>query len=120
LDTDDILDLEGLEGDSDPFASDTVEETSLTDVTEPGTLLRGGGARVMQMKRKRSHAAWTAVLALAALLLILPVGITTHLLFAHSPQMAEGATPTPSTYSWIQEYNFLGGVVESIADIFRE
>ncbi len=119
LDTDDILDIGDLGGESDPFAADTVEEESLTDLTEPGTLLRGGGARVMQMKRKKSHAAWTAVLALSGILLLLPVGILTNLLFIQSPESPKAGIPPADTYGWVMEYNFLDGAVESIADLFN-
>jgi hypothetical protein len=117
LDTD-LLDLGG-EGEADPFSSDTVEETAV-DLTEQGTLLRGGGARVMQMKRKESHAAWTVVLALAAVILILPLGVLTGLIFAQSPQSVTKAAEAKQKQSvWIEEYNFLQGPVEMLADFFR-
>lgn len=118
LDTDDILDLEGLGAASDPFAADTVEEVSATELTEPGTLLRGGGARVMQMKRKKSHAPFTVVLAIACLVLLLPIGVLTNLLFVHSPQSEAGGAPRKEAYGWIMEYNFIDGLVESVADLF--
>jgi excisionase family DNA binding protein len=114
LDTD-LLDLGG--GDADPFGSDTVEETAV-DLTEPGTLLRGGGARVMQMKRKESHAPWTIALALAALVLLLPLGVLTNLMFAHSPEATEGVPPD-SRSSWIQNWNVLEGPVQMVADMFK-
>jgi hypothetical protein len=109
LDTD-LLDLGG---EGDPFSSDTVEET-VTDATEQGTLLRGGGARVMQMKRKTSHAAWTVALALAALVLILPLGVLMSLMFAQSTSAAQ-----PAVTSWVRQFNILEGPVEAIADMFR-
>jgi len=118
MDTD-LLDLGGLGGESDPFAADTVEEAADAEITEAGTLLRGGGARVMQMKRKRSHAAWTVVLAASAVLLILPLGILTNLLFAHAPQPQTEVIPPESTYGWIMDFNFLDGFVENIADFFK-
>lgn len=118
LDTDDILDIEGLGASSDPFAADTVEEGSVTELTEPGTLLRGGGARVMQMKRKKSHAPFTAVLAVASLFLLLPIGVVTNLLFVHQPQTEAQGSPRQEAYGWIMEYNFLDGAVEGVAKLF--
>jgi len=111
LDTD-LLDLGG---EGDPFSSDTVEETS-ADLTEQGTLLRGGGARVMQMKRKSSHAAWTVALALSCLILILPLGVLMSLMFAQSEASKTGS---PAATSWVKKFNILEGPVEAIADMFR-
>ena len=111
LDTD-LLDLGG---EGDPFSSDTVEETS-TDVTEQGTLLRGGGARVMQMKRKSSHAAWTVALALSCLILILPLGVLMSLMFAQSEASKGGP---PASTAWVKKFNILEGPVEAMADMFR-
>lgn len=116
LDTD-LLDLGG---ESDPFTSDTVEETQAGGLTEQGTLLRGGGARVMQMKRKQSNAAWTAVLAVAGLLLLLPLGVMTNLMFLHSADAKEGM-PAKGSYSWITEFpasDLVHSLVTGVADIF--
>ena len=121
LDTDDLLDVEGLGGGKDPFAADTVEEGTGSDLTEAGTLLRGGGARAMQMKRRKSHAAWTVVLAAACIVLMIPVGILTNLLFVHSPRLSQASEeprPTKDSYGWILEYNVLDGVVQGVADVF--
>jgi excisionase family DNA binding protein len=115
LDTD-LLDLGGQ---TDPFASDTVEETVGTGATEAGTLLRGGGARVMQMKRKQGHPLLTVVLALSCILLLLPLGIVTNLLFAHSEQ-AKDTMPAKDSYGWIMDFNVLDGVVEGVADLFKK
>ena len=71
LDTD-ILDLG--DDDADTFELDTTEDT-LLDPTEEGSLLRGGGARVMQMKRRKSHAPWTVLLSLAGLALLIPLAV---------------------------------------------
>jgi hypothetical protein len=112
LDTD-LLDLGG---EGDPFSSDTVEETA-ADLTEQGTLLRGGGARVMQMKRKSSHAAWTVALALASLVLVLPLGVLLSLMFSESG-VAKSGSP-PAVTSWVKKFNILEGPVEALADMFR-
>lgn len=114
LDTD-LLDLSG---DADPFNADTAEETSAADLTEAGTLLRGGGARVMQMKRKAANPLVTVFLALAALVLILPLGILTNVIFASSQDAKTGAPPKDA-YTWIHDMNIFQGPVESIADFFK-
>lgn len=114
LDTD-LLDLAG---ESDPFNADTAEETSVTDFTEQGTLLRGGGARVMQMKRKESHHGFTLMLAAAAILLVLPLGVLLNTIFANSPESKDGIPPKDS-HAWIKEANILKGPVEMVADWFR-
>ena len=107
LDTD-ILDLG--DDDADTFELDTTEDT-LLDPTEEGTLLRGGGARVMQMKRKRSHAAWTVILALSALLLFLPLAVLLTALY-------KGGGATSGNANWINDWGEpLKGVVSSIADL---
>jgi excisionase family DNA binding protein len=115
LDTD-LLDLGGGK---DPFASDTVEETVATDLTEAGTLLRGGGARVMQMKRKASHAGWTAAVAVAAVILLLPLGVMTNMIFVHSGKDKQGVPPEQS-YKWIIDANVIDGAVEAVADMFKK
>lgn len=114
LDTD-LLDLSS---DADPFSADTAEETSATDMTEAGTLLRGGGARVMQMKRKESHAGLTIVLAVTALFLVAPLGVLTNLVFGSSEDSKKG-TPAKDSYAWITDYNFLQGPVEGVADFVK-
>jgi len=112
LDTD-ILDL-GDE-DSDTFELDTTEDT-LLDPAEEGTLLRGGGARVMQMKRKKSHAAWTAVLAVATLLLFLPFAVTLSVIYSN----AGGAEGLGERNQWISEWGEpCKGVVDALADLLR-
>ncbi|MBI4605956.1 MAG: helix-turn-helix domain-containing protein [Planctomycetes bacterium] len=114
LDTD-LLDLAG---ESDPFSADTAEETSGTDLTEAGTLLRSGGARVMQMKRKPGHPVLTAVLAVTCVLLILPLGVLTNLMFASSSE-SKTLVPPKNAYKWFLDYNILEGSVESLADFFK-
>jgi hypothetical protein len=114
LDTD-LLDLTG---ETDPFSADTAEGTELDDLAEQGALLRGGGPRVMQMKRKKSDAWWTVTLAVAAILLILPLGILTNLVFTTSPDAEAGLSPT-GAYTWITDYNVLQGSIEAVADFFK-
>ena len=114
LDTD-LLDLTG---ETDPFSADTAEGTELDDLAEQGALLRGGGPRVMQMKRKKSDAWWTVTLAVAAILLILPLGILTNLVFTTSPGAEAGLSPT-GAYTWITDYNVLQGSIEAVADFFK-
>ncbi len=112
-----LLDTEGLDlsDDADPFNTDTSEETGATDLAGTGTLLRSGGARVMQMKRKSGSPAMTVLLALSVLLLLLPLATLTHLVFASSGESKTGAAPKDS-FGWITEYNILEGTVEAIAD----
>ena len=114
LDTD-LLDLTG---ETDPFSADTAEGTELDDLAEQGALLRGGGPRVMQMKRKKSDAWWTVTLAVAAILLILPLGILTNLVFTTSPDAEAGLSPT-GAYTWITDYNVLRVSIEAVADFFK-
>lgn len=112
LDTD-LLDLSG---ESDPFSADTAEETSAEDLTEAGTLLRSGGARVMQMKRKSGHPWPTVALGAVALLLLLPLGVLVNVIFASS-EATKNAQSTAT--SWVTEYNFMDSMVESAADMFK-
>jgi len=114
LDTD-LLDLAG---DTDPFSADTAEGGELDDLAEQGALLRGGGPRVMQMKRKKSDAWWSMTLAAAAIVLILPLGILMNLVFTTSQDSEAGLSPEGS-YTWITEYNVLEGPVEAVADFFK-
>lgn len=114
LDTD-LLDLSG---EADPFSADTAEETSATDLTEAGTLLRSGGARVMQMKRKKSMALWTSLLAVACVLLVLPLGVLTSLMFGATSEARSVASEKQG--HWAIEYSsFVEPVVQSLADFFK-
>jgi len=105
-----------LADDSDPFSADTAEETSASDLTEAGTLLRSGGARVMQMKRKSGSPWPTLFLGVAALLLLLPLGILVNVIFASSEETKKVSS---TSASWVTEYNFLESTVESLADMFK-
>ena len=73
----------------------------------------------MQMKRKESHAPWTIALVLAGLILLLPLGVLTNLMFAHSPESKEGVPPD-SRSSWIESWNVLEGPVQMVADMFKK
>jgi excisionase family DNA binding protein len=116
LDTD-ILDL-GEGEDTDTFELDTAEDT-LLEPAEEGTLLRGGGARVMQMKRKKSHAPWTAVLVVTGLLFLLPLGVLLSLAYWETIPDKDVVSRTGDTYEWIEKYNVLRPAVESFADLFQ-
>lgn len=119
LDTD-ILDLG--EEDTDTFDLDTAEETIL-DPAEEGAFLRGGGARVMQMKRRKSHAAWTAILAVSALILLLPLSVLLSTAFVEAyPSELQGASAKVESFQWIQVYGgdiFSKNIVEPIAALFH-
>ncbi|MEM7232702.1 MAG: hypothetical protein AAF517_11030 [Planctomycetota bacterium] len=114
LDTD-VLDL----GDeTDTFDLDTAEET-LIDPVEEGTLLRGGGARVMQMKRKQSHAGWTVGLLIACVLLLLPMSVLLSTVYAEKLASDTLLTGSKQTFSWIENYNYLGSTVDALAGMFK-
>ncbi len=116
LDTD-ILDLG--EDDADTFELDTTEDT-LLDPTEEGTLLRGGGARVMQMKRRKSHAGWTAILALGGLLMLVPLAVLLSTVYIEDLRIGDiGDDKGRATHAWIDEYGgSLRGAVDWLADLF--
>ncbi len=115
LDTD-LLEI-GEEEDS--FKLDTTSEETLADATE-GTLIRGGGARAMQMKRKKSHAPLTVALAITAVLLFPPVGIALNLV---TVSRAEGEAPAGGKspiYKWVLDSSDMFGKwwVDGLADLF--
>ena len=119
LDTD-ILDLG--DDDADTFELDTTEDT-LLDPTEEGSLLRGGGARVMQMKRRKSHAPWTVLLSFASLALLIPLAVllgTVHNegLTVGRGEFIEAQERHPQT--WIEEYGSYFDFVHDIAEMFRK
>jgi excisionase family DNA binding protein len=118
LDTD-ILDIG--EEDRDAFELDTTEDT-LIDPTEEGTLLRGGGARVMQMKRRKSHAAWTAVLAVAALVMLVPCAVLLSTVYIDDLRVSEvQADEGRAQLKWIKDYGEpFKGAVGSFADLFNK
>ena len=123
LDTD-ILDLG--DDDADTFELDTTEDT-LLDPTEEGTLLRGGGARVMQLKKRKSHAAWTVLLSFAALALLVPMAVLLATIYNEDLTNDRGQyieAQTVHKQSWIAEYageqgdKGLRSMVHGIADMF--
>ena len=115
---DTLLDTELDFGDeTDTFEVDTVDD--LGDVTEEATLLRGGGARVMQMKRKESHAVMSVVLALSAALLLLPLAVMINTIFMSSGGAEVASAPGANDFAWIKDYNVLSGGFDWVADIFK-
>jgi len=118
LDTD-LLDL-GDEEDSFKL-DETAADDTLVDPTE-ATLLRGGGARAMQMKRKKSHAAWTVLLVATAIILLVPLGVCLNTLFitgaGETDAIVTTSTSNEPIYQWILDSNVLGGLIEGIADLW--
>jgi excisionase family DNA binding protein len=119
---DTLLDTDLLEmgEEEDSFKLDTTADESVTEPTE-ASLLRGGGARAMQMKRKKSHAPFTVFLVLTVLALICPLGITLNTLFVtalgHDNVVAQGEKePVYEWKEWIP--GFVPGTVEWVADFF--
>ena len=121
LDTD-ILDLG--DDDADTFELDTTEDT-LLDPTEEGSLLRGGGARVMQMKRRKSHAPWTVLLSFAGLALLIPLAVL--LGTVHNEGLTVGGgdfvdAQHRHSQDWIDDYGggFATKAVHWLAELFRK
>lgn len=105
LGEDTVLDTEGLELDAD---FDLGKDDTLLADDEP-TAAGAAGGRQVQMIRKQSHALMTALLALSALLLVLPSAILMNLLFGSG-----GTFP-----SWVDDYlSFLNPVIEGIVKLF--
>lgn len=121
LGDDTLLDTELDFGEeTDTFDVDTVDDLT-SDLSDEGAFLRGGGARVMQMKRKENNLWTTVVLALCAVVLLLPLAVTTNTIYySHvDPESATTATAGADSYAWVRDYNFFGGVVEGIADALK-
>jgi hypothetical protein len=128
-----LLDTNLLEIGDEPTQDSFKLDTTASDegVTEPmeSMLLRGGGARAMQMKRKKSHAGWTIAMVLTALLLLVPLGITLNILFV-TKSMAEGTVPegkdpkapkgqkSVEVYKWVFDLDVMPGLYNGIADMF--
>ena len=119
LDTD-ILDLG--DDDADTFELDTTEDT-LLDPTEEGSLLRGGGARVMQMKRRKSHAPWTVLLSFAGLALLVPLAVLLGTVHNEGLTVGKGdfvEAQQRHSQDWIDEYGgYFTEMVHGIAEMFR-
>jgi hypothetical protein len=112
----DVLSLES--GDADTFDLDTAEETVLdADDMAGGSFLRGGGARPMQLKRKKSGAGMTAVLAINVLLLLLPLAVLMSMTYSRS--LRDEVPLDRKTHQWIEGANVLRAVVEPLANLFR-
>ena len=120
LDTD-ILDLG--DDDADTFELDTTEDT-LLDPTEEGSLLRGGGARVMQMKRRKSHAPWTVLLSFAALALLVPLAVLLGTVHNEGLTVGRGEfieAQDRHKQTWIKEYgSYFESMVHDLAEMFRK
>lgn len=115
LDTD-LLDM-GEEEDSFKIDSAIAEEAA-AEATEP-TLLRGGGARVMQMKRKADHSAWSVVFVLTAVLMLPSLGILLNATFISKGDVAGVANAGgKSSETWVVSADVARGVIEGIADLF--
>jgi len=119
-----LLDTDLLEigEEEDSFKLDTTTEETLAEPTE-AALLRGGGARAMQMKRKKSHAGLTIVLALTALVLFVPLGVHLNTLYVSIGPDGVYVPQKPgsdSVYKWVLDSSDMAGKwwVEKLADLF--
>ena len=121
LGDDTLLDTELDFGEeTDTFDVDTVDDLT-SDLTDEGAFLRGGGARVMQMKRKENNLWTTVVLALCAVVLLVPLAVTTNTIYYSNidPESSLTAASGADSYAWVRDYNFFGGVIEGIADALK-
>jgi hypothetical protein len=127
VDTNDDITLEGSITDDDTILDTDVLDLGADDGAfrmdagvaggDPtaSTLLRGGGSRVMQMKRVKGHPVMTAVLAVTALLLIPSMAVVTTVLHFDKTDVAHPADD-PSG-AWIKDTSgSVKSVVESTAD----
>ncbi|MBI4584783.1 MAG: helix-turn-helix domain-containing protein [Planctomycetes bacterium] len=122
LSDDTILDTDVLEvtQEDESFKLPPASEEDLAAEATASTLLRGGGARVLQMKRVKGHPVMTSIMLVTGLALLAPIAILTHVFF-YTPglpeKLAQPARGGEDTYQWITDYNPLRGAVESIADM---
>ena len=73
----------------------------------------------MQMKRKKSHAAWTAMLAVAALLFFLPLSVLFSMAYLETFS-GELLAPKMSSFEWIEKYGQpFGSIVKPLAEVVR-
>jgi len=128
-----LLDTDLLEigEEEDSFKLDTTaSDEALTEPAE-AQLLRGGGARAMQMKRKKAQVGTTIALIFTAVVLLAPLAIVLNIVYTARasatavPVLLEDTTKDKGKtkkedvpYKWILDANAAGGVVEAIADLF--
>lgn len=115
-----LLDTDLLEvgEEEDSFKMETTTDAGVVEPTE-ANLLRGGEARAMQMKRKKSHGALTGLLLATSIVLLVPLGICLNLFFVSSDTpIVSGPAKSEPVYQWIFDVNKLGGIVEMISDFF--
>ena len=121
------LDLGGLDtADDITLEGDTILDTEVLDLGDDGdfqldaggtdhasTLLRSGGARVMQMKRVKGTPVMTCLLLLTGVLLFIPLAVLVNIYFFDRFYPTSG----PSDQQWIQETaGVMRPFLESIAD----
>lgn len=118
LDLDDAGDDITLEG---SVTEDTILDTDVLELTDEddelvfdggdgltegatSSLIRGGGARVMQMKRVKGHPLWTSGLMITAILMILPVAVLLNIFQVdRNSELSAGAQSTQSSLDFIEE-----------------
>ncbi len=109
LSDDTMLDTDlGFAEDTDTFEMDSIDDLT-ADVSDQSALLRGGGARVMQMKRKESQALMTVLSALTAAVLLVPLAVVAYSIFFGS-ESVEGGYYAP----WVEKVNVLGGFLRNL------
>lgn len=123
VDEETILDTDVLEltDEDEDFQLDAGDEDELTVEATASTLIRGGGARVMQMKRVRTHALWTFFLLLNAIVMLVPLAVLTNIYFFDGVGEREAAAPNAKKASqWIHDHNYLRGMIDPIADTIED
>jgi hypothetical protein len=123
--TSDDLTLEGAVAEDD-----TILDTDVLDLTEGGegfelesegpgdatasTLIRPGGSRVMQMKRVKSNPLWAILLALTAIVLLLPMAVLTTIYYLDKdrPELIS----KDDTSGWIKDADVVKPQFEAVAD----
>ncbi len=123
VDEETILDTDVLEltDEDEDFQLDAGDEDELTVEATASTLIRGGGARVMQMKRVRTHALWTFFLLLNAIVMLVPLAVLINIYFFDGVGEREAAEPNAAKASqWIHDHNYLRGMIEPISDTIED
>lgn len=115
LDLGDDITLEGSVTEDTILDTDVLELTDEDDelvldggdeLTEGSTssLIRGGGARVMQMKRVKGHPLWTSGLMITAILMVLPVAVLLNIFHVdRSSDLSAGKQSTQSSLNFIED-----------------